>query len=189
MGSELQQRRDELSAERGLRITQWLPRPAHSGTAFMGLPFSGSSVVGHYELFDLNDQLFDAGEAAATDGTLRDDCEPALHLIQPGSVGGRVMHVETRPLRQPGLDLGILVRTVVIDDEEQLQIPGHFVVVDATQKAEELLMTIPRLALRDHRTGHHIEGSEQGGGAMADGVMGHAFDVAQAHRQQRLGAV
>lgn len=77
---------------------------------------------------------------------------------------------------------------VVIDDQVQLQILGHLL-VDAPQKAEELLMAMPWLALGDHRTGGHIEGSKQGGSAVADVVMGHALHVAQAHRQQWLGAI
>jgi len=69
---------------------------------------------------------------------LRDDPKPALHLIEPGGIGGRVVHVEARSLRQPGLDLGVLMGAVVIDDQVQLQILGHLL-VDAAQKAEELL--------------------------------------------------
>ena len=72
-------------------------------------------VVGRHKLPDLGDQLFDPGEAAAPDRPLRDDPKPALHLIQPGGIGRRVVHVEARALRQPGLDLGVLMRALVID--------------------------------------------------------------------------
>lgn len=50
-------------------------------------------------MLDLGDQFLDAGEAAAPDRTLRDDPKPALHLIQPGGIGGRVVHVKAGPLR------------------------------------------------------------------------------------------
>ena len=77
---------------------------------------------------------------------------------------------------------------VVSDDQVQLQIFGYLL-VDTAQKAEELLMAMPWLALGDHCTGGHIEIYEQGGGAVTDVVMVHALHVAQAHRQQRLGAI
>ena len=85
------------------------------------------------------------------------------------------MHVEAGPLRQPGLDLGVLVGAVVVDDQ--------------VQKAQELLLPVPGLAFGDHCTGSHIQCGKQGCGAMADVVMGHPLDVAQSHGQQRLGAV
>jgi hypothetical protein len=47
----------------------------------------------------------DAGEAATPDSLLGDDPKPTPHLIQPGGVGGGVVHVEAGPLRQPGTDL------------------------------------------------------------------------------------
>jgi hypothetical protein len=74
-------------------------------------------VVRRHELLDLGDQLFDAGEAAAPDGPLRDDPKPPLQLVQPGGIGGCVVHVETRPLGQPGPDLGVLVGAVVVHDQ------------------------------------------------------------------------
>ena len=44
-------------------------------------------VVGH-KVADLADQRFDAGEAAPPDRPLRDQDKPALHLMEPGDVGG-----------------------------------------------------------------------------------------------------
>ena len=38
-------------------------------------------------------------------------------------------------------------------------------------------------------SGGDVEGGEQGGGAVADIIMGHAFHIAEAHRQHRLGTV
>jgi hypothetical protein len=79
--------------------------------------------------------------------------------LQSGGVGCRVVHVETRPLRQPGLELGVLVRAVVIDDVVQLQIPGHLL-VNAAQKAEELLIAMPGLARTSrspHRSPHPLQ--------------------------------
>ena len=42
---------------------------------------------------------FNPGEAASPDRALRDDPKPALHLVEPGGVGGCVVDVEAGPLR------------------------------------------------------------------------------------------
>ena len=49
-------------------------------------------------------------------------------------------------------------------------------------------MTMAGLALGDDRAIEHIEGSEQGGGAVAPVVVGDAFDVAEPHGKHGLGA-
>ena len=46
-----------------------------------------------------------------------------------------------------------------------------------------------RLALADDRAAGDVEGGEQRGGAVTQVIVGHAFDVAEAHRQQRLAAL
>ena len=99
-------------------------------------------VVSRHELLDLCDQLLDAGEAAAPDRLLVDQSKPSLHLVRPGGVSGRVVHVESGPLRQPSLDLGVLVGAIVIDDQVRRQILGHLL-VDPPQEAQELLVPVP----------------------------------------------
>ena len=51
------------------------------------------NVVGNNRLLSHGDQLLPAGEAAALDAPLRDDPAPALTLIQPGSIDGRVVDI------------------------------------------------------------------------------------------------
>lgn len=96
--------------------------------------------------------------------------------VEPGSPG------------EPGLDLGVFVGAVVVDDEMDVQVFGD-AVVDVPQEGEELLVPVAPLALGEHRTGRHVEGGEQGGGAMADVIVGDAIDVAESHGQQGLGAL
>ena len=98
------------------------------------------------------------------------------------------MHVESRPLRRPGLDFGVLVGAVVVDDQVQIELLGHLF-VDPSQKAEELLVPVTGLAFGDHRTGGHIQRGKQGGGSVVDVVMRHIFHVVQSHGQQRLRPV
>ncbi len=77
------------------------------------------------------------------------------------------MHVEAGSLRQPGLDLGVLVGAVVVDDQVQIHIFGHLL-VDPPQEAQELLLPVPGLAFGDQRTGGDIQRGEQRAGAVAD---------------------
>ena len=98
------------------------------------------------------------------------------------------MHVVARSPGQPGLDLGMLVRAVVVDDEVDIECLGH-AGLDVAQEGEELLVPVARAALGQDCAGGDVEGGEQGGGAVAHIVMGDALGIAEPHRQQRLGAL
>ncbi len=50
-------------------------------------------------------------------------------------------------------------------------------------------MLLTALALRQHRAGGHIQGGEQGRGAVTHVIEGHPLDITQSHRQYRLGAL
>ena len=113
-------------------------------------------VVGDHEQLDFGDQLLDAGEAAPSDRALGDDPKPALDLVQPGGVGGGVVHVEAGPLGQPGPDLGMLVGAVVIDDQVDVKLLGDGL-LDLPQKAQKFLVAMARLALGDHLAGGHVQ--------------------------------
>ena len=48
-------------------------------------------------------------------------------------------------------------------------------------------MAVPVPAFGDHRTSGHVKSGNQCGAAVTDVVVGVTLDVAQTHRQQRLG--
>ncbi|SRR5258707_2635042 len=83
-------------------------------------------------------------EQATADGALRDEAEPALHLIEPRGVGGRAVQVQSRLTGQPCFHVGMLVRRVVVQHEMNVK-PRRDAGVDVLEEAEELLM--PTLAL------------------------------------------
>ena len=56
------------------------------------------------------------------------------------------------------------------------------------EEAQELLVAVARLALGKDRAGGDIQSGEEGGGAMADVAVRHAFDVAESEGQEGLGA-
>ena len=79
----------------------------------------------------------------------------------------------------------MFVGGVVVEDQVNRQVLGDLA-VDGAQELQELLMTVPGQALSDDRAGQHVEGGEQGGGAVAFVVVGVCperggeFDVGRA---------
>jgi hypothetical protein len=84
---------------------------------------------------DFSDEVLDAFEASAADGLLSNESEPALDLIDPGGVSGRVVDMESWSCRQPEAHLGVLVGRVVVDDEVDVECLGHGL-VDAFEEAQ-----------------------------------------------------
>lgn len=56
-------------------------------------------VIGGDNLLNFDDQFLDAGQTASSYRTLGDHPKPALHLIQPGGIGWRVVDMDVWPLR------------------------------------------------------------------------------------------
>lgn len=89
---------------------------------------------------------------------------------------------------EPGADSRVFVSGVVVNDQVHSEV-GRNLRVDVAQKAQELLVSMARLALGDDAAIGHIERRKQGGGAVPIVVVGDAFDIAEPHRQHRLTAL
>lgn len=146
------------------------------------------AVVVLDEVVDSCDQVSDASEATSTDRLLGDKSEPTLHLIEPGRVGGSVVDLEAGTFCKPESDPGMLVSGVVVDDQMNIEFFRHGV-IDALEELKELLMTMTCLALGQDSAGGDVECGEQGGGAMANVVVGDSFDISQSHGQHGLSPV
>ena len=59
----------------------------------------------------------------------------------------------------------------------------------ALRKRDELLMGVLAHASAEHRAVEHVEGGEQGGGAVSLVIVGHGAALAGLERQAGLGAV
>ena len=140
------------------------------------------------EAQDLLLELGDGGEGTAADRLLRDDVEPDLDLVEPGGVGGDKVEVVAGPVGQPTLDAGVLVGGVVVNDEVDVEVRRH-VGVDVFEEAQELLMAVARPALGQDPAGGDVQGSEEGGGAVADVAVRDALGVAEPEGQEGLGAL
>ena len=98
------------------------------------------------------------------------------------------IHVEARPLCQPGAHLGMLVGGVIVHYQVDMQFGGN-TGLHAAQERQELLMAMTGLALGKDGTRSNVESRKERRGAMADIVVGDALNITQAHGQHRLGAV
>jgi hypothetical protein len=70
------------------------------------------------------------------------------------------MEVPARPHGEPGLDLGMLVGGVVVEDDVDREV-GRYGLVDRAQEAEELLVPVPRAALREDGAVEQVEGANR----------------------------
>ena len=82
----------------------------------------------------------------------------------------------------------MLVGGVVVNDEVDVEVRGH-VGIHVLEEAQELLVAMAPLALGEDPAGGNVQGGEEGGGAVADVAVRHAFDVAQPQGQEGLGAL
>jgi len=67
------------------------------------------------KLIDFRDQFSDTFESSSTNSHLGDEVEPDFHLIKPRSICGRVMDMITGMSRQPALDLGMFMGSVIVN--------------------------------------------------------------------------
>ena len=89
---------------------------------------------------------------------------------------------------QPGHDFGMLVRSVVVEDDVD-DLAGRDLPFDSIEKADEFLVTVFLHAPADDGPIQDIEGGEQGGRAVSDIVVGHRSALAGLEWQPWLGAI
>ena len=104
--------------------------------------------------------------------------EPALHEVQPGSVGGREVDVKARSFGEPVPDQRRLVRRVVVHDQMHVEVARHGG-IHRIQKLPKLARTMPLMKLRDEFTGLDVERRKQGGRETPADVAGHGVQMAR----------
>ena len=72
------------------------------------------SVMTFHKLINFKDQIFDASESSSPDCSLGDEIKPDLDLIQPGSIGRRIVDLISGMSHNPTLDLGVFMSGVII---------------------------------------------------------------------------
>ena len=90
----------------------------------------------------------------------------------------------TKPLN----DLGMFVCCIVVEHDVDLLV-GRNLVLDDVQKTDELLVGVALHTPADDVAFEHVEGGEQGGGAVPFIVVGHGAASPFLQRQAWLGSV
>jgi hypothetical protein len=101
----------------------------------------GTFVV-HVQVFaDSRFQFFHTAKNTATYAFIGDFCEPSLHQVDPGAVGGSEVQVKTGPLGEPLSNQRCLVSAVVVQHDVNVKI-GRHIGLDGVQKPAEFLRTM-----------------------------------------------
>jgi hypothetical protein len=108
--------------------------------------------------------------------------------IEPGSAARGEVEGPVGMAGEPLDDLGMLVDRVVVDDGVH-QLAGGHLGLDGVEEADELRVAVLLHAAADDLARGHIQRGEEGGGAVANVVVGHGAAAAALERQAGLGAV
>jgi hypothetical protein len=98
------------------------------------------------------------------------------------------MDGESRMASEPGFDLVVLVRTVVVYNEVHVEV-SRDVLVYPFEESEELLMPVSLFAVCNHLSGCHVQSAKKSGSAMPKVVMGDPVHVPEPQRQHRLATL
>src|SRR5215470_3726686 len=124
----------------------------------------GVVVIGLDEGIDVLLELLDRGEGGAAQGLAFQDREPDLDLVEPGGAGRREVEVHLGMTLEPAVALGLMGAEIIENDVEVLAWVGGD---DAVHEVEELDAPATLFVGGDHLASGHLEGGEQGGGAVA----------------------
>lgn len=108
---------------------------------------------------------------ATFDLPLAQGSEPTFDLVKPRTRCRCEMDMKARMPRQPSAHGRGLVGAVVIHHEMHLQV-SRDTGFDGAQEFQKLLAPVPPMQLAHHLAAGDVEGGEQGGGTVAQVVMG-----------------
>lgn len=123
-------------------------------------------------------------EGAAMDRLVGNQCEPALDVVKPGTVGGPEVPMRALAAGQPARHSSMLVGAEVAANQVHIEVLRD-TGFDLARESQELLVATLGHALREHGAVGASAGGKQRGGARADLVMSDTLDVAQVHGQHR----
>ena len=98
------------------------------------------------------------------------------------------MAMKTGMLFQPCLDLGMIVRTVIVHNHVDCQVFGSFM-IDLPQKPPEFDIAMPRITRTDDLSLQNIQRREQAGSTVTFVIVRHRPAAAFLHRQAGLRPV
>jgi hypothetical protein len=133
-------------------------------------------------------EIDDRAEDTALQASLGELGEKALDGVEPGGRGRGVVEDEARMAPEPGTDLGMLVRGIVVQDDVD-DLANRHLGLDGVEEADELLMPVPLHTAADDLALEHVERGEQCRRAVALVVVRHGPTPAGLQGKARLGPV
>ena len=133
-------------------------------------------------------EVSDRRETPVADAVPRDLAEEALDEVHPRARRRRVVHAHPRVLREPGPDVRVLVRGVVVQHDVDLDASGD-VPVDLPEEREPLFVRVRLVVVVDDPARQIVEGCEERRRAVARVVVRLRADVPDPERQARLRAL
>lgn len=139
-------------------------------------------------LLDSGNKLAHIPKTSPANALVGEFAEPPFHQIQPRTRRwGKVERAPWMPT-EPGFYPGMLVGSIVVNDEMQVDL-RRGLGVDRFEETDEFLMPMSRHAIADHLAIEHAEGRKQRGRAVAFVVVRHRPAAPFLQRQTRLGAI
>ena len=133
-------------------------------------------------------EVDEGAEDTAFEATLRQFGEEAFDGIEPRARGRGEVESEALMAIEPSSHLGMLVGSVVVEDDVDGLADRRFG-LDGVEEADEFLVTMALHVPTNDGAVEHVEGGKQGGCAVALVVMGHGAEPSLLHRQAGLGTV
>ena len=138
--------------------------------------------------FDGGLQVDDGMKDATLEALSGQGGEETLDSIGPGAGGWREMKDPAGVSLEPGHDLGMLVRAVVVEDGMDYLARRHLT-LDGIEETDEFLVAMFLHTPTDDGSVEGIQRGEQGGRAVSDIVVAHGSGFAGFERQTWLGAI
>ncbi len=137
-----------------------------SGMKNMPGPLEGMSLlrIGLGEGIDSSAHLPGRDGTQSSKGLPPQNTEPALHLVQPGSMSGGVMEMD---IGMPGQTPVVLRFMGIQVIENDMQLCVGIESDDTVHKVQELPATAVRVMAGWHQSGGHFQGSKQRGSSMS----------------------
>ena len=139
-------------------------------------------------VFDDGDQIRNTGKRTAANAFLREIAKPAFYQIQPRARGRNKVQMKPGVPSKPGHYAGMFVRSVIVDDQMQVELSGSLA-VDPLQKPNELLVSMTWHTIADHAAVEQAQGCKQSRGAVAFVIVRHGATTALLQRQPRLSSI
>src|SRR5271167_4284150 len=133
-------------------------------------------------------QFLYAAKHAAANAFVGEFGEPSLDQVDPGTIGGCEVNMKPRALGQPLSDDRRFVRTIVIQDEMDIEAGGHLR-LDPVQKPAELRRTMTAMQLADHPAGLQLKCRKQRGRPVTFVIVCAPLQLTWLQRQERLRTV